>query len=114
MDPRSIAMIETAVKPYRKVGKPGEKVVIISDTTTDPVIWQTFAIAAQTVGVLPMVALMNPMKRDYEDPPEPVQRMAEAADIVHFTTRQGLIHSKFGRAMSRLGKKRIISEGITV
>lgn len=114
MDPRPIAMIETALKPYRKVGKPGDKVVIIADTTTDPVIWETFALAAQAVGVQPMVALMVPTKRDYENPPEPVQKMAEAADIIHFTTRHGLIHSTFGRELSRAGKKRIISEGVEV
>jgi 2,5-dihydroxypyridine 5,6-dioxygenase len=114
MDPRPIAMIANAVKPYRKVGKPGEKAVIIADTTTDPVIWETFAMAAQAVGVQPIVALMIPTKRDYENPPEPVQKMAEAADIVHFTTRQGLIHSSFGRELSRSGKKRIISEGVEV
>ncbi len=70
--------------------------------------------AAQTVGVEPMIALMVPTKRDYENPPEPVQKMAHAADIIHFTTRQGLIHSAFGRELSRAGKKRIISEGVEV
>jgi 2,5-dihydroxypyridine 5,6-dioxygenase len=114
MDPRPIAMIRNAVKPYRKIGKPGEKAVIIADTSTDPVIWETFAMAAQTVGIEPMIALMVPTKRDYENPPEPVQKMAQAADIIHFTTRQGLIHSGFGRELSRSGKKRIISEGVEV
>jgi aminopeptidase len=114
MDPRPIAMIKNALKPYRKVGKPGEKVVIIADTTTDPAIWETFAMAAQAVGVEPMIALMVPTKRDYENPPDPVQKMAQAADIIHFTTRQGLIHSLFGRELSRSGKKRIISEGVEV
>jgi leucyl aminopeptidase (aminopeptidase T) len=114
MDPRAIAMMETAVKPYRAIGKAGEKVVIIADTITDPAIWETFAMAAQTMGIEPMIALMVPTRRDYENPPEPVQKMAEAADIIHFTTRQGLIHSKFGRELSRSGKKRIISEGVEV
>ena len=114
MDPRPIAMIRNAVKPYRKIGKPGEKAVIIADTSTDPAIWETFAMAAQTLGIEPMIALMVPTKRDYENPPEPVQKMAQAADIIHFTTRQGLIHSGFGRELSRSGKKRIISEGVEV
>lgn len=114
MDPRIIAMMSTATKPYKKVGKPGDKAVIVTDTATDPVIWQTFAAAAQTVGVQPFIAMMVPTQRDYEDPPEPVRKMAEAAEIVHYTTRQGLVHSKWGRSMTRAGKKRIISEGITV
>ncbi len=114
MDPRMIGMIATAVQPYRKIAKPGETAIIIADTETDPVIWETFAAAAQAVGVHPIVSLMVPTPRDYADPPIPIQKMAEGADIMHYTTRKGLVHSQWGLAVTKLRKKRIISEGITV
>ena len=114
MDPRLIGMMATAVRPYQKIAVPGETVVIIADTETDPVIWETFAAAAQAVGVHPIVALMVATQRDYADPPLAVQRMAEAADIMHYTTRHGLVHSQWGLEVTKLRKKRIISEGITV
>jgi len=57
--------------------------------------------------------LMVPASRDYADPPPAVQRMAEAADIIHFTTQMGLVHSQWGLKLTKLRKKRIISEGIT-
>lgn len=113
MDPRTIAMIQNAMTPYQKIGEPGEMVVIVADTNTDPVVWETFAAAARATGLKVCIALMVPGPRDYADPPLPVQRMAEAADIIHFTTQMGLVHSQWGLKLTKLRKKRIISEGIT-
>ncbi|MCC6805300.1 MAG: aminopeptidase [Anaerolineae bacterium] len=113
MDPRIIAMITAATRPYKKIGVAGETVAIITDTDTDPIIWQTLATAAQSLGIHPVIALMVPSARDYADPPLAVQKMAEAAAIIHYTTRNGLVHSQWGLSLSRLGKKRIVSEGIT-
>lgn len=113
MDNRAISMIATAVKPYKKIGAPGDILTIVTDTDTDPVIWQTFALAARTLGIEPFIALMAPSQRDYADPPLPVQKMAEASDIIHYTTRMGLVHSQWGMSLSKMRKKRIVSEGIT-
>lgn len=101
------------MKPYQKIGEPGDTVVIVADTETDPVIWETFAAAARAVGLEACIALMTPTARDYADPPMAVQRMAEAADIIHFTTQMGLVHSQWGLRVTKMRKKRIISEGIT-
>jgi leucyl aminopeptidase (aminopeptidase T) len=113
MDTRTIAMIAAAMKPYQKIGQPGETVVIITDTDTEPVIWESCAAAARAVGLDVSIAMMVPTQREYSDPPLPVQKMAEEADIVHFTTRKGLVHSQWGLHLTKLRKKRIISEGIT-
>jgi aminopeptidase len=113
MDTKTISMITSAMRPYQQIGKPGEKVVVLTDTETDPVIWQTCAVAARAAGLEVTIAMMVPAQREYSDPPEPVQKMAEAADIVHFTTRKGLVHSQWGLHLTKLRKKRIISEGIT-
>jgi leucyl aminopeptidase (aminopeptidase T) len=113
MDPRIISMITAAAKPYKKIGVPGETVAILTDTDTDPIIWQALATAAKSLGLNPIVSIMVPSERDYADPPLAVQKLAEAADIIHYTTRHGLVHSQWGLALSKLGKKRIVSEGIT-
>jgi 2,5-dihydroxypyridine 5,6-dioxygenase len=113
MDTRTISMIRSAMTPYQEIGEPGEKLVIITDTETESVIWQTMATAARAFGLEPSVAMMVPTTREYMDPPDPVQKMAEAADIVHFATRKGLVHSQWGLHLTKLRKKRIISEGIT-
>jgi len=113
LDPRMIAMIKNAMRPYQKIAAQGETAVIISDTDTDPVIWQAFAAGARAVGVEASIALIVPMARDYADPPMPVQKMGEASEIIHFATQKGLVHSQWGLKVTKLRKKRIISEGIT-
>lgn len=113
METREIAMIKTAIKPYKKVADPGDKVLLIADTSTDQTVWQVFAMAAQVVGATPIIALMLPDRRDYEDPPEAIQRAADACDVLHYLTRKGLVHSRWGRRMCQAGKRRIHSEGIT-
>lgn len=112
-DPRIVSMIPAATKPYKKIGVAGETVAIITDTDTDPVIWQAIAVAARTLDINPVVAIIPPLERDYADPPLAVQKLAEAADIIHYTTRTGLVHSQWGLSLSKLAKKRIVSEGIT-
>lgn len=113
MNPQIIEMMKTARKPYEKVEtKEGEKVLIIADTRTEPVIWEVFAATARSMGAQPVVALMTASPRDYADPPTPIIKAAEDSDILHYVTSRGLVHSRFGRKMSQARKRRIISEGI--
>lgn len=113
LNPDAMQMLKTAVVPYRTVGKPGDQAVILADSETDPLLWEVFGAAAELVGVRPNVVVMPPLSRDYEDPTPPAMAAIEAADIVHYVTTLGIVHSRFGRRVSRLGKKKIISEGIT-
>jgi len=113
MEPYVIEMMKTARKPYEKVGtQEGDKVLIIADTRTDPIIWEVFGATARSLGAQPVIALMLASPRDYADPPTPVIKAAEESDILHYVTSRGLVHSRFGRKMSQAKKKRIISEGI--
>lgn len=113
MNPESIEMLKQAIVPYRAIGKEGESVVILADYRTDPLLWEIFGAAAATVGMRPTVVVMPPLLRDYEDPPQEVQAAIEAADCVHYVTTLAIVHSRFGRKVSRSGKKKIISEGIS-
>lgn len=113
MDPRIIEMISTAVKPYKIVGKPGETVAIVTDTRVEPIVWQVFAMAARTVGVTPTVGIMLPDELDYADPPSPIQKMVEGADIVQYCASRGLVHTPWGRKVTQMGKKRVNSDGVT-
>lgn len=113
MEPYVIEMMKTARKPYEKVAtQEGDKVLIIADTRTDPIIWEVFGATARSFGAQPVITLMPASPRDYADPPTPVIKAAEESDILHYVTSRGLVHSRFGRKMSQAKKKRIISEGI--
>jgi leucyl aminopeptidase (aminopeptidase T) len=114
MDVQLVEMIRNARKPYEQIGKPGNTAVILADTDTDPLIWQAFAAACRTLDIIPNVVIVPPFARDYENPPAPAQAAIRSADIVHYVTRVGQVHSPFGLSVSKLGKKKIVSEGITV
>jgi leucyl aminopeptidase (aminopeptidase T) len=105
--------MRTAVIPYRTVCRPGDQAVILADTDTEPLVWEVCAAAAESLGVHANVIVMPPLARDYDDPPPPVMAAIEAADAVHYVTSLGIVHSRFGRRISRAGKRKIISEGIT-
>lgn len=113
MDLQFSKMIEVAAKPYRAIGQAGESTLLVADARTEPQVVEAFFAAARSLDLVPIVTLMPELERDYQDPPEAVEKAAEAADIVHYLTSTGLVHSQFGYRMSAMRKKRIISEGIT-
>lgn len=112
-NPKFFKALELGVVPYRLVAEPGDQVLLLADDRTDPFIWEVFGAAAKTVGAEPSLLIMQQRERDYEDPPALVAAAAKQADLIHMITTRALIHSRFGLELSRWGKKRIISEGIT-
>ena len=113
MDLTNSLMIKTAMKPYKRIGKPGETVLIIGDSLTESSIFESFACAAKMLDLDPIILILQVLERDYSDPPLLVQEAAKKADILHYATTTGLVHSQFGRSISKMGKKKIVSEGIT-
>jgi leucyl aminopeptidase (aminopeptidase T) len=65
------------------------------------------------MGITANIVIMPPLERDYADPTGPAMAACEAANIIHYITFHGMMHSRFGRKISRMKKKRIVSEGIT-
>ncbi len=109
-----IEMVKVAGKPYRELDcKEGETCLLIADTVVEPIIWQSFAAAANNMGITTVVQVIPKLAHDFQDPPMCVQKAAQEVDIIHFLTTTGLVHSPFGKKLASLGKKRIISEGIT-
>lgn len=106
-------LIRTCRVPYMEIAKPGEVIAILADHGTDPRIPEAFATAAMSLGLEPVVATMPISNHDYHDPLRAVQVLAEAADVVHYMTSKYLVHSRWGRKLSKSGKKKVISDGVT-
>lgn len=106
-------VIRTCQVPYREIGNEGDLIAILADHGTDPRIPKAFATAAMSIGMEPIVVAMPISAYDYHDPPSPVQKAAEAADIVHYVTSRYLVHSRWGRSLSASGKRKVISDGVT-
>lgn len=112
-DPRFFKALQLGAAPYKQIVKPGDQVLLLADDRTEPFLWEVFGAAARLVGGEPTLLVMQQRQRDYEDPPELVVEAARKADLIHMITTRALVHSRFGLEMSRSGKKKIISEGIT-
>ncbi len=108
-----VEMLQNVLPRYREVVDPGDRVLIISDTSVELVASQVFAAAARVIGAHPTICLMTPLPRDYMDPPAEVVKAAEAADVLHYCASTALVHSKFGvRMMKELKKRRINSDNV--
>lgn len=113
MSQKIIQMTRYARKPYELNAKPGDNVLIIADTNTDPLVWQSFASAAYELELELTVALITPRPAHYCNPPDPVIEAMKKSDINHFVTTTGMIHSPAAHSVGKLGSKNIASEGLT-
>lgn len=107
------AVIRTCCVAYREVGDAGDVVAILADHGTDPRVTHAFATAAMALDMDPIVVTIPISEHDYHDPPVPAQKALEAADIVHYVTSRYMVHSRWGRSLSKSGKRKVISDAVT-
>ena len=105
-------MLHNTLPHYRRIVKPDDKVLIISDTRVEDDVPHVFAAAARTLDAIPTIMVITPLARDYMDPPEAVFRAAEASDVLHYAASTAFAHSQFGVQMTKLQKRRINSDNI--
>ena len=110
MDNKIIEMLKNARRPYDQNAKAGETALILADTNTETSVWQAFAAAALQKGVEPVVVIIKPRPSHFYDPPEAVIEAMKKADIIHYVTSTGMIHSQAGKSMSMMKKKQFMSE----
>ncbi len=107
-----VGYLNTKLEPWKK----GDEIVIYADTGTDPVVWQVFQEACNNYGLVPIVVIVNRPKHDYANAPlaafEAMKHSSVPGTI--YVSSLGLNHGKHGQALSRMGKRNIIAEHITV
>jgi len=114
METKIIEMMKNAKIPYELQAKSGETVLILADTNTDAAVWETFASVANQMGLEPIVVIIKPRPSHFYNPPDVVMEAMKQADIIHYVTSTGMIHSPCGRMMSGLKKKQFMSEEMDV
>lgn len=113
MDYRLAEMVRTAMVPYRLNLSPGDRLVIVADTGTDPLVSTAFLAAAVALD-LDVTQVMSPPVRFHHDTPSAgVLQAAEGADLVHLITSKAVIHSEATHAMQKRGQRFLASEEIT-
>ncbi len=114
MENKIIEMMKNAKRPYERNAKKGETALILADTNTETPVWQAFAAAANQMGIEPIVVIIKPRPSHFYNPPDQVIEAMKKADIIHYVTSTGMIHSPCGKMMSGMKKKQFMSEHMDV
>jgi 2,5-dihydroxypyridine 5,6-dioxygenase len=91
---RIVEVMKTARKFLELVLRPGDNVLIIADTATDPVIWQAVMAESNELGCEPTLAIYTPREYEQAEPTKPVAAAINEADVVITLTSTQLAHSK--------------------
>jgi len=102
--------------PLKLNAKAGERLLIITDTQMDPLLWQGLATAANGMDVEPIVTIMTPRERHAMDPSDSIRCAAldPSIDLIVYLTSTAMAHAPITEDLVRAGKKFILMEELTV
>ena len=107
-----VEIMRYAAKPVVENTRPGDEIVIATDTTTDPLVWQALAAAAHSHGAHPTIALMTTREGDGNDPTPPTLEAMRRSNTSILATYRSLIHSQ--AVMEMLAEERAKGHRIQV
>jgi leucyl aminopeptidase (aminopeptidase T) len=95
--------------------QPGQKVMILTDTGMDPLLWQALQAATNELGAEPIVTIMNQRAAHSTDPLRPLMAAAldPETDLCLYLTSTAMAHAKFNEAMQESGKHIVLMEELT-
>jgi hypothetical protein len=97
--------------PLARNVKPGDQVLVLSDTAHDPRVWQAVMTILADLGGEPTLALFEPRPADYFDPPAAVCKAMHGSDLNVLLTSTGLLHSPANVAAMSAGIPSICMDG---
>jgi len=106
-----VDMASNAKKPLVANVKSGARVLIITDTRQDPLVWKVMAMAVQDLGGDPMVTVITPRPVDYYDPPQPVLEALKHADLGILLASTTMLHAPGCDEVMELGVPLIAMDG---
>lgn len=115
MTQQLIEITKALQTPLRLNGKAGERVLIMTDTQMDPLLWQGLTIAANNLGMHPMVTIMSARDRHAADPDRAICSAAldPSVDLVIYLTSTAMAHAPITEELVRAQKKFILMEELT-
>ncbi len=115
MDQRIIEIMKTIRIPLEMNAKRGDKVLIITDTRMDPLLWQAMSAAAGELGIEPTVAIMTPRKAHGYDPTSPIVKAAldPEVSLCIYLTSTAMAHAPLSNVLLDTGKRFILMEELT-
>jgi leucyl aminopeptidase (aminopeptidase T) len=102
-------------KPLELNSKRGDKILIITDTNMDPVLWQGLTQAANELEMEPAVAIMNPRASHSSNPVSAIHRAAldPDLDLIIYLTSTAMAHATITDDLVEANKRFILMEELT-
>ena len=101
--------------PLQLNARPGNRILILTDTRMDGRLWQGLMNAANELGMEPLIALMNPRVTHSTNPPDAFYRTAldPDVDLVIYLTSTALAHATLTDELIDKGKRFVLMEELT-
>jgi len=109
-----VEVIRYAKVPVEMNVKRGENVVVVSDTDTEPLVYQSVAAAAFEIGAEVTVVVMTPRQMHGHEPPRPVAEAMKGADVLICAASRSLTHTEAVRSALKKGVKYVAMPQVTV
>ena len=115
MNPKMVEIMKAVRVPLVLNAKPGDKLLIITDTRMEPEIWSALIAVANELDIEPSVAIMTPRKSHGYDPTTPIMYAARDPELklAIYLTSTALAHSTLNEELIKRGKSFILMEELT-
>ncbi|MBI4276857.1 MAG: aminopeptidase [Armatimonadetes bacterium] len=113
MDLRFVEMMRYARVPFELNVRPGDRVLIVTDTRVDPLVWQALAAACREVGGDPTLMIMTPRDLSGHEPPPEVAEAMKASTLNCLAASRSLAHTKARTEAARAGAAQMWMDGLT-
>lgn len=114
MDTMKFELFKNARKPLELNAKPGQEVLIVSDTDTERAVYEAFAAAAYDMGLEPNIMIMGSRKMHGHEPTKTVAHAMRKTDLLIAAASTALTHTDAVRAALKAGVTYISMPGISV
>jgi leucyl aminopeptidase (aminopeptidase T) len=118
-DSESKAQLQNIIRmlriPLQLNAESGDKLLIITDTEMDPLLWQGLSAAARQLDIDPTVTIMSPRSTHAQDPVNSVRLAAfdPETDLCVYLTSTALAHAPITDELTKRGKRYILMEELT-
>jgi leucyl aminopeptidase (aminopeptidase T) len=101
--------------PLQMNAKPGDKILIVTDTQIEPVLWKSMLSAATDMDMEPTVAIMTPRAAHGYDPTSAIVNAARDPDLslCIYMTSTAMAHAPLSNELLERGKRFILMEELT-
>ncbi len=101
--------------PLKLNSKPGDKILVITDTKMDPVLWQGLQQAANELQMEPAIAIMNARAAHSSDPTSSIRCAAldPELDLIIYLTSTAMAHARMTDELIDNNKRFILMEELT-